>query len=161
MDKFEPEPLLVKINLGGRESFYLKEDEKCYFYQEDVSWYEYAAQYNAFDCIASGALYVTDRQVLLYDPGFSNIWTKLSKDGDYPKQVLTRKFSSIVNQTWNMSIGRGHLKGPVLECIGRDCWLPPSQRKYKNRKNPIVSKYRRMDNMVEIIIRLKILNERR
>lgn len=159
MDTFDPQPLATRINLNGKESRYLNEDENCYFYHEDVSWYEYSSKYRAFDSLAQGTIYVTDRQIILYDPGFSNIWTKLSKDGDYPEQVITRNFDEIDTPMFNTAIGNGRLKGPAIKCIGQDCWLPPSQRNYKNRRTPFVSEYPEMNTMVEIIMKLKIRNK--
>ena len=90
----------------GRFHYILDSDEYCLFSQEDVAWY--GDTFNPiddglpdviFDIIAAGTLYLTNKQVILYDPGFSNIWTKLSVSGDFPEQVKTIDLRNI-REVW-------------------------------------------------------------
>lgn len=40
---------------------------------------------NIWNVRAAGTLYLTNKKVILYDKGFSNVWTKLSIERNYPE----------------------------------------------------------------------------
>lgn len=154
---FYIQPLNVDIYLGGEENFMLDENEYCLFVKEDVAWYEINPRYNALDCDACGTLYLTNKCLYLYDEGFSNFWTRLSKEGDYPKQVKRMPINEIVDI---VSKQYGNFTGPYIQGTGFGCWLPPSERRYTNRKSPIVSRYDDMDGMVGVIFLLQNMEEK-
>lgn len=142
-------PLGIDIYFGGYEDNILDENEYCIFVKEDVAWYEINPRYDVFDCDACGTLYLTNKNLFLYDEGFSNFWTRMSKDGDYPEQVKAIPIMEIEGIVKNKS---GELEGPFIQSRKFDCWLPPSQRKYRGRRNPIVTHYSDMEDMVRLII---------
>lgn len=90
---------------------------------------------------------------MLYDKGFSNIWTKLSLT-DYHKQVLIMSISDINSVISNMNLGANKF-GLYVEGTSRNIWLAPSQRKYKGRKTPIKSKYQSLDDLGKLVLIFK------
>lgn len=142
------------MNLGGLEHIYLDSEEECLFYQEDVAWYE-EVEYKLWDSIAAGTLYLTNRQILLYDPGFRNIWTMLSKDGDFPKRVLTKEITEIDSAMNGLQLSENGAYGTYIKGFKGDCFLQPSFRKYKNRKTPMASNYSSMQDFAMMVIKLQ------
>lgn len=160
----------------GRFHYILDSDEYCLFSQEDVAWYgdtfnhrdqmylKTSASFGnmrltsvshiddglsdvIFDIIAAGTLYLTNKQVILYDPGFSNIWTKLSASGDFPEQVKTIDLSDI-REVW----ADKHMI--EIKTIFGEIQLGPSNRKYRGRKTPIVSEYSSFPKFYKMISKL-------
>ncbi|MEJ9152522.1 hypothetical protein [Bacillus smithii] len=164
----------------GRFQYILDSDEFCLFSQEDVAWYgdtfnhrdqmylKTSAKFGnmrltsvshindglpdeVFDIIAAGTLYLTNKQVILYDPGFSNIWTKLSASGDFPEQVKTIHLSDI-RDIW------GDSHRIYMETNVGEIQLGPSNRKYKGRKTPIVSEYSSFPTFYKMLSKLIALD---
>lgn len=154
---FDLRPLNVNVYLGGTETELIERNEELFFFKEDVAWYEYSLKYNALDCVAAGTVYMTKKRIILYDPGFSNIWTLLSKDGDYPEQIKSisiNEIEFIMNRETNKNVGQ-FIKGNHYEC-----WLFPSEREYKNRNTPILYSYPEMKRMIKLLPYLKISNRK-
>ncbi|MGG3628254.1 zinc ribbon domain-containing protein [Bacillus licheniformis] len=157
------------IDLGRFTNSYIEDDEVCLFHQQDVAWYEYTfnyrdemyfstsmnvgnVQYTAFTPIsdgepdniwnsrAAGTLYLTDRKIILYDKGFSNIWTKLSIEGDFPEQVMCFPLEEITNLTRRINMSNG-MVGTQITTIYGECILAPSHRKYRGRQTPMLNEY--------------------
>ncbi|MFV5897063.1 MULTISPECIES: hypothetical protein [unclassified Bacillus cereus group] len=162
------------MNLGNY-NHYLEPDEICVFQQEDVAWYGYTYNHRdqmylktsmdvgnvrvssisdipdgepdyIWNIRAAGTLYVTNKKILLYDKGFSNIFTQMSIEGDYPEQVLGfhREDITDVNQINLTNVG---LKGIVLSTENEQCILAPSHRKYSGRRTPIMNEYKSLEDL--------------
>lgn len=157
-EKVEEVPVFL-----GRFDYMLDPDEYGLFAQEDVAWYGDTYNHRdqryvhtsvkagnirigtfshiddglpdiIFDIIAAGTLYLTNKRIILYDPGFSNIWTRLSTSGDFPEQIQTIYISEIREI-------HGDTHRIDIRTVYGDVQLAPSNRQYKGRKNPIVSEY--------------------
>ncbi|BCC09503.1 MULTISPECIES: hypothetical protein [Bacillus cereus group] len=162
------------MNLGSY-NHYLDPDEICVFQQEDVAWYGYTYNHRdqmylqtsanvgnvrlssisemhdgepdyIWNVRAEGTLYVTNKKVLLYDKGFSNVWTQLSIEGDYPEQVLGFHREDITDVR-QITLNNGSLRGLTLSTGNDQCILAPSQRKYSGRRTPIMNEYKSLEEL--------------
>lgn len=172
----------LTINLGNYNQ-YLEHDEICLFQQEDVAWYGYTSNYrdqmylktsmdmgnvrlssiseipdgepdDIWNVRAAGTLYLTNKKVIVYDKGFSNVWTKLSIEGDYPEQAYGFLLEDItdVKQIDLTNIG---LKGILVSTTSGPCILAPSHRKYNERRTPIMNEYPSLRELGERLITIK------
>ncbi|MFZ7942535.1 hypothetical protein [Neobacillus sp. 19] len=173
----------VMIDLGRFTDYYLEKDEICLFYQEDVCWYEYTTNYrdelyvstsmnignirytaftkmsdgepdNIWNSRAAGTLYLTNKKVILYDKGFSNIWTKLIVEGDFPEQVMCFPLEEITNIQRSMNFSNSGLVGTKISTIYGECILTPSHRKYRGRRTPRMNEYPSLQEFSDKIFRL-------
>ncbi|MCM3654108.1 hypothetical protein [Metabacillus litoralis] len=156
------------INLGNY-NHYLEPDEICLFQQEDVAWYGYTSNYrdqmylktsmdmgnvrlssiseisdgepdDIWNVRAAGTLYLTNKRVIVYDKGFSNVWTKLSIEGDYPEQAYGFLLEDITDVK-QMELTNVGLKGILVSTTRGPCILAPSHRKYNGRRTSIMNEY--------------------
>jgi hypothetical protein len=170
----------------GRFHHVLSNDEICLFKQDDVAWYGYTFNHRdqmylhtsssvggvtlssisevsdgepdyIWNVRAAGTLYLTIKKVILYDKGFSNIWTSLSIEGDYPEQVLGFSLDDILDVKQTVLDNAG-LKGIMITTtsVNKQMILAPSQRKYSGRKTPMVNEY---ESLQALGIRLLTFND--
>lgn len=143
-----PKSTDLTLNLGTF-NYYLEPDEVCEFIQEDVAWYEYLVSENLWDVKAAGTLYLTNKKLILYDKGFSNLWTKLSVEGDYPEMVYYFPTKDIVDVQRRVM---GGLRGIQVSTNNKQCILAPSHRKYGGRRTPITNEYPQLTKLGERLI---------
>ncbi|MEH7526266.1 hypothetical protein V7149_23815, partial [Bacillus sp. JJ1503] len=170
------------INLGNY-NHYLELDEICLFQQEDVAWYGYTPNYrdqmylktsmdmgnvrlssiseisdgepdDIWNVRAAGTLYLTNKKVIVYDKGFSNVWTKLSIEGDYPEQAYGFLLEDITDVK-QMELTNVGLKGILVSTTRGPCILAPSHRKYNGRRTPIMNEYTSLIEFGERLITIK------
>lgn len=146
----------LDINLG-RFNYELDSDEVCLFHQDDVAWYEIQPD-NLWQVIAAGTLYLTDKKVILYDKGFSNIWTKLSVSGDFPEQTMSFKLENLFNIVGPINVGP-NLTGCRLETSFGNIILAPSERKYRGRQTPMMDNYKSFETFhVKLLHLMALIN---
>jgi hypothetical protein len=165
------------INLGNYNN-YLDPDELCLFQQEDVAWYGYTYNFrdqmfiktsmdignvglssiselpdhepdNIWNVRAASTLYLTNKKVILYDKGFSNLWTKLSIEGSFPEQVMGFRLEEITDVR---KITSGGLKGMIISTNKGQCILAPSHRKYTGRRTPVLNEYKSLEKFRTSVI---------
>lgn len=172
--KFEKKPIFL-----GRFDYMLDSDEYSIFTQEDVAWYGDTFNHRdqmylhtsvnfgnvrigtfshiddglpdiIFDLIAAGTLYLTNkRRIILYDPGFSNIWTRLSASGDFPEQVKIIHLDEIKELY-------GDTHRIDIRTVYGDVQLAPSNRKYNGRKTPFLSEYDSFSTFYKMLVELLV-----
>ncbi|WP_147803877.1 zinc ribbon domain-containing protein [Alkalicoccus halolimnae] len=152
-------PIDESINLGVRGQFYLNKEEECYFKLQDVDWMEMDPRENLFDTEASGTLYLTNKQILLYDPGYSNFWTRLSIKGDFKEQVKSLPITEVKGLAPNIPIGSSGKYGTRMAGLNCDVLLSPSSRKYHGRTTPITNVQPEMEKFCALVEKLIIFNE--
>lgn len=165
----------------------LEPNEICLLQQEDVAWYGYTANYRdqmylytsmdvgnvtlgtisevsdgepdyIWNVRAAGTLYLTDKKVIVYDKGYSNVWTKLSIEGDYPEQAYMFLLEDITDVR-HIDLKNVNLKGILVSTTLESCILAPSHRKYNRRRTPIMSEYPSLTELGERLKSIKDFSE--
>lgn len=107
---------------------------------------------------AAGILYLTNKKVIVYDKGFSNVWTKLSSEGDYLERVYEILLEDVTDVE-PIELTNAGIRGIIISTTGGRFILAPSHRKYNGRRTPIMNEYPSLFELGERLIMIKSSSE--